>query len=126
MAGKSTTWNYWTGLALLGGFCVALAVGWWLGYRASSVEANAVPSEIESVAPLGSLEDSPQSSVQNLRSENDDLIRFIDEVYALLNAEGINIQLDLEADANGRFRLRADAAKIKEALKAKLREINAQ
>ena len=39
---------------------------------------------------------------EDLRAENEDLRKFIDEVYALLKKEGIHIQLDLEMDENGK------------------------
>lgn len=120
------TWNFWTGLATLGAISVILAVGWWLGHRSRAVEVNSLKSEIASISSQSSpSQSSPsQSSVELLRAENDDLIHFVDEVYALLQEEGIHIQLDLEVDKSGHLRLRADSAKVKDALKAKLREIN--
>lgn len=115
MTHRSTTWNYLTGLSLLAAITITLAVGWWLGHRSRSAEVESLKAEIQRAAS--------QNSESSLRAENDDLIKFIDEVYALLRDEGIHIQLDLEVDPNGRLRLKADSAQIIDALKAKLKEI---
>lgn len=118
MTHKSTTWNYWGGLSFLAVLTITLVVGWWLGQRSRALEVESLKSEVQRV--------SSQGAVENLRAENDDLIQFIDEVYALLKDAGIHIQLDLEVDPDGHYRLRADSAKIKDALQAKLRELNAK
>lgn len=116
MARRSTTWKYWLGLSVLGSLSVTLAVGWWLGHRAQSAKIDSLRSRLEHVSSEGLLED--------VRSENDDLIRFVDESYTLLREEGIHIQLDLDVDQDGHYRLRADSAKLTDELKAKLRELN--
>ena len=77
---------------------------------------NTVRSQIKDI--------SSQPSVEDLRSENDDLVRFIDESYTLLKAKGIHVQLDLEVDQDGRHRLRADSVELMDELKAKLRELD--
>jgi len=101
---------------MLGALSVTLAVGWWLGHRAHTVEVETLRSQVEHAAS--------QDSAEDLRAENDDLIHFIDEAYTLLKEEGIHIQLDLEVDQDGHYRLRADSAKLTDELKAKLRELN--
>jgi hypothetical protein len=65
-----------------------------------------------------------RATIKDLRAENADLNRFIDDVYAILAKEGIHIQLELEKDKDGHYRLRADSAKILDKLKATLRELN--
>lgn len=57
-------------------------------------------------------------------NRTNDLIKFIDEAYALLRAEGIHVKLDLDVDENGRYRLRANSVELMEELKAKLRELD--
>jgi hypothetical protein len=118
MARKPMTSKVWIGISVFAALSVMLALGWWLGRRTQSVELNTPRSQIRQI--------SSQSSVQELQTENDDLIRFVDEAYALLREEGIHIQLDLDQDQDGHYRLRADSAKVTDELKAKLREINEQ
>ncbi len=64
-----------------------------------------------------------QPSSEAIRAQNDDLIRFIDESYSLLKANGIHVQLDLEVDRDGHYRLRADSLKLMEDLKARLQAL---
>lgn len=116
MARRSNIWKYLLGLCLLG----AIAAGWWLDHRRQSVEVETLRSQVEQVAP----QDPAKDSADDLRSENDDLIRFIDESYTLLKEEGFHIQLDLEEDQDGHYRLRADTAELTDELRAKLRELN--
>ena len=72
--------------------------------------------------PLGPAQE--VATIKDLHAENADLNRFIDDVYAILAKEGIHIQLELEKDKDGHYRLRADSAKILDKLKATLRELN--
>ncbi len=116
MARRTTAWKYWGGLSTLGAISVTLAIGWWLDHQAQSVEVNAVRSQITDL--------SSQPSVEDLRSENDDLVRFIDESYTLLKAKGIHVQLDVEVDQDGRYRLRADSVELMDELTNKLRELD--
>ena len=122
MARSSTTLKAWIGLSILGALSVAFAVGWWLGHRAQSVEVELLRAKLGSVQEDDQVEERP--SLEDLRAENEDLREFIDEVYALLAKEGIHIQLDLEMDENGRYRLKADSAKLLDTLKATLQELN--
>jgi hypothetical protein len=122
MARRATAWKYWAGLATLGAISVTLAVGWWLDHQARSVELHALSLELSTLR--SQIDDLPsRPSVEHLRAENDDLMRFIDDVYSLLKAEGIYVQLDLEVDQDGRLRLRADSMHLMEELRAKLREL---
>ena len=116
MARRATAWKYWAGLSALGAICLTLAVGWWLDRQARSVELNTMRSQIKGPSSLPAVED--------LRSENDDLIRFIDESYTLLRSKGIHVQLDLAVDEDGRYRLRADSVELMDELAAKLKQLD--
>jgi hypothetical protein len=117
----ATKLNAWIGVSLLGALAVAFAAGWWLGHREQPVQVDpgSQPGPVQAGGPADDL-----GSLEKLRAENDDLRQFIDEVYALLAKEGIHIQLDLEIDENGHYRLKADSAKLLDSLKATLQEIN--
>jgi hypothetical protein len=115
MARSETAWKYWAGVSSLGAISLTLAIGWWLDRRATSVELNTMRSQIKDL--------SSPPSVEDLRSENDDLIRFIDESYTLLRSKGIHVQLDLAVDEDGRYRLRADSLELMDELAAKLRQL---
>ncbi|MEO8498212.1 MAG: hypothetical protein ABI614_24365, partial [Planctomycetota bacterium] len=54
------------------------------------------------------------------------IAELIFEAYALLQREGIHVQLDLDVDKDGRYRLRATSAELVDELKAKLRELKGQ
>ena len=114
MARTSTRQN-WLRLSFLAALFIPLAVGWWVGRQTRFADLEARKSRLEQV--------SPPDSVENLRSEGDDLIRFIDETYALLRAEGIHVQLELDKDQDGHYRLRAETVELTDELKAKLRAL---
>jgi len=126
MARSSTTLKAWIGLSILGALSVAFAAGWWLSPRSQSVEVDPLGSKLGSVQEDDPVEEVRplEDQLRSLEAENDDLRKFIDEVYALLAKEGIHIQLDLEIDENGRYRLKADSAKLIDTLKATLQELN--
>jgi hypothetical protein len=115
MTRRATTWRRWGGLSILGAISVTLAVGWWMDHRLLSREADAMKSQVEYLQA--------QPSPEALRAQNDDLIRFIDESYSLLKAEGFHVQLDLAVDRDGHYRLRADSVKLMEDLRVKLQEL---
>ena len=105
MARRSMS-RVWIGLSVLAAFSTTLAMGWWLGHLGSP------PKPV-----------SARSPADVLRAENEDLRRFIDESYILLNKEGFHIQLELEEDQDGHYRLRTDTAKLTADLKAKLQQL---
>jgi hypothetical protein len=81
-----------------------------------AIEADAMRAQIEDL--------SSRPSPQALRAQNSDLVQFIDESYSLLKAEGIHVQLDLDVDQDGRYRLRADSIDLMRDLKAALQEFD--
>jgi len=95
---------------------ISLGFGWWQDHESQSVEADAWRVEIKNLS----------SQTERLRAKNHDLIRFIDESYALLKQEGLHVQLDIDVDENGRYRLRADSVKLMDELKAKLQQLDGQ
>jgi len=115
MAQKSTMWKFWAGFSLLGLVAISLAAAWWSADQARIRQTEALRAQLQA------FKDQPGDD--EIRSENSDLVQFIDEAYSLLNDEGFHIQLDLEQDPQGRYRLKADSAKLSAELKAKLREL---
>ena len=113
---KSATWRR-LGILSTQVLALALAIGWWRDYRSRSMEVEHLRIEIEQL--------SSQTTDDSLDDmSTNDLIKFIDEAYALLRAEGIHVKLDLDVDENGRYRLRANSVELMEELKAKLRELD--
>ncbi len=109
-------------MSILAALSLAFAGGWWLGHQSQPVDVDPLGS-----GPAEEIRSAEHDlAIQKLRAENDDLMQLFDEVYALLAKEGFHIQLDLEQDENGRYRLKTDAAKLTEELKAKLKELNSK
>jgi hypothetical protein len=119
MARSANRWTFPISLLILVALLVSFAVGWWLDHQAQSAELSSVRSKLENLSSLPS-----QPSDEELLSQNDDLIHFIDEAYTLLYEKGFHIQLDVETHQDGRLRLRADSVILKDELAAKLREID--
>lgn len=128
----------WLGLFIMGTLSVSLAVGWWLdrtgqlsGRPTAGVDdpsadlANVLPERTKRLVSFPSAGNSA-SSYEKLRSENDDLILFIDEAYTLLHENGIHLQLDIEKAPDGRLRLKTDSLNLLDQLEAKLHTINEQ